>query len=850
MSGRSSQSERRQLPLVRARSALRAFAVCLGCCMTALVVSPVAALAEGASSERPPGRSVAEPPSGGATVGSPVTSTPSAPRIQNLAGEAQATATPGAELATPLATPQVSPGYVDGISDQHFGNWAGTFSESSGYNAPFPTFFYNSWIGDPPSHIKLSRYIVQWNVLAGHGLLGELTELEAWYANTVRWGLTPDLALTNYGCKGCKPPETTASFTEQLEALHSRLRDVSIFEAWNEPNHPGSGYLTEVAAAHFENAAYSYCSSHSCTAVAGNFLDEPKMVEYEEVYTQNLNPSDPGGNWGIHPYADVLHGWEGSGEYNTVEKFRNHLPKPSEDHIWFTEVGAYNCLHGTNEGLAKQEKSATFLVNTLIPTFNPYHIFYYQAAWPFDVKPPCTSESLDTALYAAESTNGPVVARPAATVIWGPEGPPSATTEAPSGVTEETATMNGSANPEGLDDAKAYFEYGTSTSYGLSTSEANVGPGIRPVGIAASFTGLGPYVTIHYRLVVKSNAGTSRGGDHYFTTPGPSYPLTAFYTGSSGTLQEDWWTGSLWGFYNEGTPIAAGSSPATDLFPNPGEYDVYFRGNNGELQEALYGGESGWHWYGLGHSMAADTTPTIRHPQVGGDTVLYYTGGSGTLQESWWTGEAWGYYNIGTPITAGSSPAADPHPNPNQDDVYFRGSNGELQEDVYFGEAGWKWYGLGHSMAADTTPTIRHPQVGGDTVLYYTGGSGTLQESWWTGEAWGYYNIGTPITAGSSPAADPHPNPGQDDVYFRGSNGELQEDVYFGEAGWKWYGLGHMMAAGTTPVVVRPVAGGRTYVFFVGSNGVLQEDEWTGEKWEWSSLGATVEPGTSPAAMW
>ncbi len=235
-------------------------------------------------------------------------------------------------------------------------------------------------------------------------------------------------------------------------------------------------------------------------------------------------------------------------------------------------------------------------------------------------------------------------------------------------------------------------------------------------------------------------------------TPPQSYPLTVFYAGSGDTLQENWWTGSLWGYININSPMGAGSSPAADQFPNPGQLDVYFRGSNGELQEDYYGGESGWHLINLGHGMAAGTTPTIRHPQVGGSTVLYYTGSSGTLQESWWTGEAWGYYNIGVPIAAGSSPAADPHPNPGQDDVYFRGSNGELQEEYYGGESGWHWIGLGHGMAAGTTPVVVHPQVGGETYVFYAGSNGILQESWWTGSKWEWTSLGATVEGGTSPA--------------------------------------------------------------------------------------------------
>ncbi len=328
-----------------------------------------------------------------------------------------------------------------------------------------------------------------------------------------------------------------------------------------------------------------------------------------------------------------------------------------------------------------------------------------------------------------------------------------------------------------------------------------------------------------------------------------SPPLTVFYAGSGDTLQSSWWTGANWGYVNINVPMGPGSSPAVDLFPPPGWYDVYFRGSNGELQEDLYTGEGGWHLYGLGPAVEAGTTPSIRHPQVGGETAVYYAGASDTLEVSWWNGEKWQSANVNVPIAPGSSPAADPHPPAGWDDVYFRGSNGELQEDLYTGEGGWHLYGLGPAVEAGTTPSIRHPQVGGETAVYYAGASDTLEVSWWNGEKWQSANVNVPIAPGSSPAADPHPPAGWDDVYFRGSNGELQEDLYTGEGGWHLYGLGHAMAAGTTPTIVHPQVGGETYVYYVGSNGILQESWWNGSTWQWGSLGVSVETGTNPAGL-
>jgi hypothetical protein len=139
------------------------------------------------------------------------------------------------------------------------------------------------------------------------------------------------------------------------------------------------------------------------------------MLEYERRYERELEPRDPG-NWGIHPYHAVKYMTTG-----TLAAFRGALPDPTTDRIWFTEVGAYYCEQGTTYGEASQEQRARFLVETLMPEFQPAHVFYYELAWRYDEPSPCNSQRDDTALYAARSTNGPLAARSAASVIFGPE---------------------------------------------------------------------------------------------------------------------------------------------------------------------------------------------------------------------------------------------------------------------------------------------------------------------------------------------------------------------------------------------------------------------------------------------
>jgi hypothetical protein len=730
--------------------------------------------------------------------------------------------------------------YVDGISDQNLPHWNGASDEEASFKTSyFANLFETSWVGgSPASHIKFARWVVQWNVMNNTGS-EQYKNLQAWYKDVKSFlGLTPEIALANY--EGALP-SSAAEYRSQLAKILTSF-PVNYVEAWNEPNHEG---VSAAAAANYWKEAHSVCQEVGCTAIAGDFLDErypeEHMVGYEKEYKTALNGTNPE-NWGIHPYAAI--------KYRTkvpIEAFKNNLPSTS-DKIWFTEAGAYLCQLGVGESTeAEQRQGAEYLVNTLIPAFAPTHVFYYYFMSAWNEEPSCASYT-NSSLY--NSKNQP---RTAASVIYGGTIPtpsaPKVSTNAATGIQEERATLNGTVNPNATA-THYYFQYGPTSAYGSDIPAlpgGNAGSGTSEVPVSATVTGLEEGAIYHYRLVAENYWGTSYGTEHVVTTAG--YPISTFYAGSGDTLQENWWNGSTWGYININMPIAPGSSPAADLFPLPGQYDLYFRGSNGELEEAYYEGEAGWHLVPLGHAVAADTTPTIRHPEVGGSTVLYYAGSGNTLQESWWTGSEWGYYNINVPIAAGSSPAVDPHPLSGQDDVYFRGSNGELQEEYYTGELHWNLIGLGHAVEEDTTPTIRHPEVGGETVLYYAGSGDTLQESWWTGSTWNYININAPIGAGSSPAVDPHPLPGEDDVYFRGSNGELEEDYYQGEAGWHLLGLGHAMAAGTTPTIVHPRVGGDTYVFYVGSNGVLQESWWNGSTWQWASLGAAVQSGTSPAAL-
>ena len=297
--------------------------------------------------------------------------------------------------------------YVDGISDQHMYNWEGAVSN----------LFSNAWVGSPPSHIRLARYVVQWNVMGGGGYANEYSSFNSWYERAGQLGLTREIALADY--VGAVEPSSSAYGTE-LEKLLSAFKGISVIEAWNEPNHHTSKvnfYVSPAAAGHYMNAAYSVCRSYGCASIAGDFLDEPNVAEYEKQYAETLNPKDPG-NWGIHPYAAIE-----THSTQPVETFRTVLPSPSTDRVWFTEVGAYYCKAGESppRGEPAQASDAGYLVNTLIPrTTNLEHVFYYEYADDGEKTIDCGKGDEDSELYAPPVEGRPNRPRSAASIIWGP----------------------------------------------------------------------------------------------------------------------------------------------------------------------------------------------------------------------------------------------------------------------------------------------------------------------------------------------------------------------------------------------------------------------------------------------
>jgi hypothetical protein len=99
--------------------------------------------------------------------------------------------------------------------------------------------------------------------------------------------------------------------------------------------------------------------------------------------------------------------------------------------------------------------------------------------------------------------------------------PPTAATEAATGLTETSALLHGTVDPKGGTGGECIFEWGTGAgNYTLGSSPCEPDPGAAeaPTAVSAEATGLTDGTAYHFRVVEKTDGGTVSGGDREFTT--------------------------------------------------------------------------------------------------------------------------------------------------------------------------------------------------------------------------------------------------------------------------------------------------------------------------------------------
>jgi uncharacterized protein (TIGR02145 family) len=94
---------------------------------------------------------------------------------------------------------------------------------------------------------------------------------------------------------------------------------------------------------------------------------------------------------------------------------------------------------------------------------------------------------------------------------------PAVTLPNVSGITLNNATLRSSVNPNYLSTI-VVFEWGTSTGYGNTSANQNIGDGNLTVNVTEILSGLAPSTTYHYRIRAANEIGTTYTEDLTFTT--------------------------------------------------------------------------------------------------------------------------------------------------------------------------------------------------------------------------------------------------------------------------------------------------------------------------------------------
>ena len=92
---------------------------------------------------------------------------------------------------------------------------------------------------------------------------------------------------------------------------------------------------------------------------------------------------------------------------------------------------------------------------------------------------------------------------------------PEVLTGSATNITRDSATLNGTVNPNGLT-TDYYFEWGPTTAYGNVTSSQSAGSGSSDVAVSANLSALTINTQYHFRIVAANSLGTTYGTDMCF----------------------------------------------------------------------------------------------------------------------------------------------------------------------------------------------------------------------------------------------------------------------------------------------------------------------------------------------
>jgi hypothetical protein len=429
-------------------------------------------------------------------------------------------------------------------------------------------------------------------------------------------------------------------------------------------------------------------------------------------------------------------------------------------------------------------------------------------------------------------------------------GPVEAVTSAATGITEEQATLNGTVNPRGYD-AKYYFQYGTTISYGSRTEpEGEAGAGTSAVPASASITGLETGGTYHFRLVAISGGITSYGSDQTVRTLMPKASVVewdgtrhVYYRGLNNQLHERYWNGSEWSQHNWGYAEVAGN-PSAVVHSN-GSITVYYRNTNGQLAQWWFGPNFLSEWsqtnWGYEHEVASDPSAVVL---PNGSSDVYYRATSGQLGQWWygtnWSSE-WSQRNWGYEHEVAGVPSAVAHSNDTVS-VYYRSTSGQLGQWWYGTNWSSEWsqrnWGYEHEVASDPSAVVL---PNGSSDVYYRDTKAQIGQWWygtnwsseWSQRNWGYEN-----EVAGTPSAVAHSN-NNVYVYYRAATGQLGQWWYGTNwsSEWSQQDWGYLSALGGEPSASALAAGGDA-IYYGGTTAQMWEWYIDGSSWKLTDVGA------------
>jgi hypothetical protein len=477
-----------------------------------------------------------------------------------------------------------------------------------------------------------------------------------------------------------------------------------------------------------------------------------------------------------------------------------------------------------------------------------------------------TSNSI-SGLQSGATYHYRVVATNSAGTSWGGDQvfteppPPTVTTSAASEVSQTSAKMNGSVNPNGLD-THYYFEYGLTTSYGTDNPAfpgADIGGGTSSIPTSTTISELEPGTTYHYRVVATSTAGTSYGADHKVTTL--AEPNVFFADANkANTITDRWYTPATGWLQTNlgGDEIAKTTSPTAVMDGNEANAFFVDASKGDTLTDRWYQTGVGWQQtIFLGDEVAKGTSPTV--VMVGNEPNVFFVDASkgNTLTDRWLrSGVGWEQINLGgDEVAKGTSPTA--LMDGNEANVFFvDASKGDTLTDRWY-QTGVGWQQtifLGDEVASGTSPTA--VMDGNEPNVFFVDAteSKTLTDRWLQ-EGVGWQQtifLGDEVASGTSPTAVMDIN--EPNVFFvDATKSNTLTDRWLHEGGG-WYQTnfaGDPAATGTSPTAVS--VGDEPNVFFVdATKSNTLTDRWLQYSvgWQQTNFGGDAVTSTdSPSVL-